>query len=74
MPSEIEHLLDVDDVAAIYNVSPRTVEGWIRRSVGPVSIKTPGGERRFSRDAVKADLAARGLQWPTMDATETSAA
>jgi DNA-binding transcriptional MerR regulator len=55
VPTDIEPLLTVEEVATIYRVSPRTVENWMSRGVGPKWIQTPSG-RRFTPQAVREAL------------------
>lgn len=56
--ADIEPLLTVEEVAGIYRVSKRTVEGWTRDGKGPAPTQTPSGKRYAPAD-VRADLAAR---------------
>ena len=59
MAEDVEPLLTIKQVAELYQVSPRTVETWISQEVGPRSIKTPTGRRRFTLAAVREDMARR---------------
>lgn len=52
-----ERLLRPDQVAAVFNVSPRTVTYWAAIGRFP-SVRTPGGQYRFRRADVDAQLAA----------------
>lgn len=57
-------LLRTSDVAALFQVSERTVSEWARRGRIP-SVRTPGGHRRYPADAIK-DLLERtgGIRLP----------
>jgi excisionase family DNA binding protein len=48
------------EVAAIFQVSPRTINGWSRAGRLP-SSKTLGGHHRFARSTVLAAAAKSGL-------------
>ena len=45
-------LLRTADVAALFQVSERTVSEWARRGRIP-SVRTPGGHRRYPADEVR---------------------
>ncbi len=57
VPSGIEgQLLRTSDVAALFQVSERTVSEWARRGRIP-SVRTPGGHRRYPADQIRLLLA-----------------
>ena len=45
-------LLRTSDVAALFQVSERTVSEWARRRRIP-SVRTPGGHRRYPADQIR---------------------
>ena len=45
-------LLRTADVAALFQVSERTVSDWARRGRIP-SVRTPGGHRRYPADEIR---------------------
>ena len=47
-----EKLLRPSDVAALFQVSERTVSEWARRGRIP-SLQTPSGHRRYPANAIK---------------------
>ena len=49
------HLLRTSDVAALFQVSERTVSEWAKRGQIP-SVRTPGGHRRYPADGIRALL------------------
>ncbi len=52
VPTSINgHLLRTADVAALFQVSERTVSDWARRGRIP-SVRTPGGHRRYPADEI----------------------
>jgi excisionase family DNA binding protein len=51
-----ENLLTRDQVAVFFQVNPRTVYEWAR-SGRLVSVRTPGGHRRYRESDVRALLA-----------------
>lgn len=51
-------MLTTQDVAAMFQVDPRTVSRWARRGLLPPAMVTPGGVRRWSSQAVAQALAA----------------
>ena len=56
----VPRFLSRREVAALFNVSPHTVYRWAREGRLPYLL-TPGGRRRYPRDAVER-LAASALQ------------
>lgn len=50
-------LLRTADVAALFQVSERTVSEWARRGRIP-SVRTPGGHRRYPANAIRELLVA----------------
>lgn len=50
-----ERLLTREEVAEVFNVSPRTVTEWARSGRFP-STRTPGGQYRFRESDVDAQL------------------
>lgn len=53
IPSELTgQLLRTSDVAALFQVSERTVSEWARRGRIP-SVRTPGGHRRYPVDQIR---------------------
>lgn len=56
VPPALEgQLLRTADVAALFQVSERTVSEWAKRGHIP-SVRTPGGHRRYPADGVRAAL------------------
>lgn len=56
VPAGLEdQMLKTSDVAALFEVSERTVSEWARRGYIP-SVRTPGGHRRYPAQEVKALL------------------
>lgn len=53
------NLLRTSDVAALFQVSERTVSEWARRGRLP-SVRTPGGHRRYPVEEVRELLDAAG--------------
>jgi excisionase family DNA binding protein len=47
-----ERLLRTSDVAALFQVSERTVSEWARRGRVP-SVRTPSGHRRYPADQIR---------------------
>lgn len=63
---EEERLYWTNDVAEMFQVSPRTVERWAK--TGKIKcVKTPGGHRRFKESTIKA-LLEEGYEGVTEDA------
>ncbi len=57
VPSGLEgQLLRTADVAALFQVSERTVSEWARRRRIP-SVRTPGGHRRYPAEEIRHLLA-----------------
>jgi len=53
VPAELNgQLLRTSDVAALFQVSERTVSEWARRGRIP-SVRTPGGHRRYPVDQIR---------------------
>lgn len=52
-------LLRTTDVAALFQVSERTVSEWARRGRIP-SVRTPGGHRRYPADRIRELLGQTG--------------
>lgn len=52
----LERLLRPEQVAAVFNVSPRTVTYWAWTRKLP-SVRTPGGQYRFRQSVVDAAVA-----------------
>lgn len=53
VPRELSgQLLRTADVAALFQVSERTVSEWARRQRIP-SVRTPGGHRRYPADEIR---------------------
>jgi excisionase family DNA binding protein len=53
IPAELSgQLLRTSDVAALFQVSERTVSEWARRGRIP-SVRTPGGHRRYPVDQIR---------------------
>lgn len=50
-----DNLLTPSQVAALFNVSPRTVAEW-GRTGRLASVRTPGGHRRYRESGVRALL------------------
>lgn len=46
------HLLRTSDVAALFEVSERTVSEWAKRGQIP-SVRTPGGHRRYPAGQIR---------------------
>jgi len=56
IPQALEgQLLRTSDVAAMFQVSERTVSEWAKRGQIP-SVRTPGGHRRYPADGILAFL------------------
>jgi excisionase family DNA binding protein len=56
VPHTLEgQLLRTSDVAALFQVSERTVSEWAKRGQIP-SVRTPGGHRRYPADGIRALL------------------
>ena len=56
VPSALDgQLLRTSDVAALFQVSERTVSEWAKRGQIPC-VRTPGGHRRYPADEIKALL------------------
>lgn len=51
-------LLTVNDVAAYYRVTPRTVRDWVKKGVLK-PVRTPGGRLRFLESALPKMAAGR---------------
>ena len=51
-PNLTGQLLRTSDVAALFQVSERTVSEWARRRRIP-SVRTPGGHRRYPADQIR---------------------
>src|ERR1700749_655656 len=67
------HLLRTSDVAALFQVSERTVSEWAKRCQIP-SVRTPGGHRRYPADGIRALLqSAHDPAEPSGDAGTTPA-
>lgn len=53
VPDALEgQLLRTSDVAALFQVSERTVSEWAKRGQVP-SVRTPGGHRRYPAEGVR---------------------
>jgi excisionase family DNA binding protein len=53
VPDSVDgQLLRTSDVAALFQVSERTVSEWARRGRIP-SVRTPGGHRRYPANAIR---------------------
>ncbi|HEY3811381.1 MAG TPA: helix-turn-helix domain-containing protein [Acidimicrobiales bacterium] len=56
VPHALEgQLLRTSDVAALFQVSERTVSEWAKRGQIP-SVRTPGGHRRYPAEGIRALL------------------
>lgn len=56
VPSSLDgQLLRTSDVAALFQVSERTVSEWAKRGQIPC-VRTPGGHRRYPADEIRALL------------------
>ena len=56
VPQSLEgQLLRTSDVAALFQVSERTVSEWAKRGQIP-SVRTPGGHRRYPAEGIRALL------------------
>jgi excisionase family DNA binding protein len=56
VPPALEgQLLRTSDVAALFQVSERTVSEWAKRGQIP-SVRTPGGHRRYPAEGIRALL------------------
>ena len=56
VPSALDgQLLRTSDVAALFQVSERTVSEWAKRGQIPC-VRTPGGHRRYPADEIRALL------------------
>ncbi|HET7523973.1 MAG TPA: helix-turn-helix domain-containing protein [Acidimicrobiales bacterium] len=56
VPSALDgQLLRTSDVAALFQVSERTVSEWAKRGHIPC-VRTPGGHRRYPADEIRALL------------------
>lgn len=62
-PDGRQDLLRTSDVAALFQVSTRTVSEWARRGRVP-SMRTPGGQWRYPAEPIRrlVSLAERGVQ------------
>jgi excisionase family DNA binding protein len=56
-------MLRTADVAALFEVSERTISEWARRGQIP-SVRTPGGHRRYPADEIRAMIAGMGQPAP----------
>jgi excisionase family DNA binding protein len=56
MPTTPQKLMTPDEVATLFRVDPKTVSRWAA-SGRIMSIRTPGGQRRFLESDVRALLA-----------------
>ncbi len=57
------HLLRTSDVAALFEVSERTVSEWAKRGQIP-SVRTPGGHRRYPAGQIRQLLDREGRGAP----------
>jgi excisionase family DNA binding protein len=51
-PDDLEGLLRTSDVAALFQVSSRTVSEWARRGRVPC-MRTPGGQWRYPAEPIR---------------------
>ena len=76
VPDSVDgQLLRTSDVAALFQVSERTVSEWARRGRIP-SVRTPGGHRRYPAHAIR-DLLTEshgGVLPPGLEASVSSLA
>jgi DNA-binding transcriptional MerR regulator len=49
-------ILGVAEVAALFEVDPRTVARWDKKGKLPTSFRTPGRHRRWYEDEIMAQL------------------
>ncbi len=61
-------LLRTSDVAALFQVSERTISDWARRGRIP-SVRTPGGHRRYPAEEIRRIM--READWDTSPADDT---
>lgn len=52
-------LMKTDELAALWQLRPKTLDNWRSRRVGPPFVKINGGAVRYSRAAVDEWLAAQ---------------
>ena len=62
------NLLRTSDVAALFQVSERTISDWARRGRIP-SVRTPGGHRRYPAEEIRRIM--READWDTSPADDT---
>ena len=51
--------LTKSEVAALYRVSPNTIDRWEAKGIAPPSIKLPNGRRRYEATQVRRHLTSR---------------
>jgi DNA-binding transcriptional MerR regulator len=51
--------LTKSEVAALFRVSPNTLDRWEAKGIAPPSIKLPSGRRRYVADEVRQHLVGR---------------
>ncbi|MHB1930926.1 MAG: helix-turn-helix domain-containing protein [Acidimicrobiales bacterium] len=62
------NLLRTSDVAALFQVSERTISDWARRGRIP-SVRTPGGHRRYPAEEIRRIM--READWDTFPADDS---